>query len=56
MALADLNGWLKGLAGGAFFLFVSWAFGVWMNHRVNSKVHKEIRETNRLLRILVNRK
>jgi hypothetical protein len=53
--IVDLNGWLKGLAGGAFFLFLTWGFGVWLNYRVNRKVQLELKETNRLLRRLIRR-
>ena len=37
-----MNGYVTGIAGGAFFLLLSWALSTWLNWRVNDKVRREI--------------
>lgn len=48
-----LDGLWKGLAGASFFLVASWALGVWLNYRVNSRIRKEQIKTNLLLGMIL---
>jgi len=53
MVLPDLSGWLVGAAGGAFLVFLTWAFGTFLNWRVNDRVRKELAEVNVKLALII---
>lgn len=40
------SSWIVGAAGGAFLVFMTWAFGTYLNWRVNNQVRRELAQVN----------